>query len=246
MPSIVRGQPTSAEVRDTLAAEGRPVLVAFSGGKDAIAANIALRDHGIETVLAYLYYIPGRAPNRTLAFVEDGLKALEDAFQQQVHRYPHPSLFRWLNNLVFQPPERITTIVAAQLPQLEYQQVWEVIREDLGLDADTWVADGVRASDSIMRRTSFVKHGVMKRHLLKVSPIHDWLQREVYDAIEAKGIALPVDYELFGRSYDGLDYRFLKPMSERFPDDYARVLEWFPLAELELARREHFDWSHRA
>ena len=49
MPTIIKGQPTSAEVRATLAAEGRPVLVAFSTGKDALACELALQDAGIDT-----------------------------------------------------------------------------------------------------------------------------------------------------------------------------------------------------
>ena len=46
MTTIIKGQPTSAEVRASLAAEGRTVLVAFSGGKDAIATELALQDAG--------------------------------------------------------------------------------------------------------------------------------------------------------------------------------------------------------
>lgn len=236
MTTIIKGQPTSAEIRATLAAEARPVLVAFSGGKDAIATELALRDAGIETQLAYLYYIPGRTPGKTLDFVERGLEHLEDTLGKPIHRYPHPSLYRWLNNLVFQPPERAAVIEAAQLPNVTYEQVWQFIREDLDFPKDTWVADGVRASDSIVRRASFSKHGVMKKHLLKVSPIADWLKGEVLARIEREGIRLPVDYEWFGRSFDGIDYRFLKPISEHAPDDFARILDWFPLAELELFR----------
>jgi 3'-phosphoadenosine 5'-phosphosulfate sulfotransferase (PAPS reductase)/FAD synthetase len=234
--TVVRGQPTSAEVRATLAAEGRPVLVAFSGGKDAIAAALALRDVGVPIHLAHLYLIPGREPGRPLAFVEQGLRDLEQSLGLPIHRYPHPSLYRWLNQFVFQPPERIATIRAAAFPTPTYEEVWSGVRRDLGLDHDTWIADGVRAADSIVRRASFVKHGVMKVNNRKVSPIHDWLQREVYDRIEAERIELPVDYELFKRSFDGIDHRFLAPVAERFPDDFARILDWFPLAELELIR----------
>lgn len=238
MPTIIKGQPTSQEIRDKLAAEGRPVLVAFSGGKDAIAAALALQDAGISFQLAHLYYIPGREPGRTLDFVEQGLTDLEQAFGQPIHRYPHPSLYRWLNNFVFQPPERCEVIEAAHLPNVDYARMWEFIRQDLDLPADTWVADGVRAADSIVRRASFVRHGVMKSHSRKVSPISDWLVAEVRDRIAAASITLPVDYEMFGRSFDGIDRRFLKPISERFPDDYARILDWFPLAELELFRAD--------
>lgn len=238
MTTIIKGQPTSAEIRERLAAENRTVLVAFSGGKDAIATELALQDAGIDTVLAYLGYVPGREPGRNLDFVERGLVDLEDRLGKQIHRYPHPSFYRWLNNFVFQPPERCEVIEAANFPTVDYAVMWQLIRRDLGLPADTWVADGVRAADSIARRASLTRHGVMKPKDHKVSPIADWLKGEVLGRIAAAGIPLPVDYEMFGRSFDGIDYRFLKPISERFPDDYQRILEWFPLASLELFRAD--------
>jgi len=61
------------------------------------------------------------------------------------------------------------------------------------------------------------------------------------DTIRAANIRLPVDYRWFGRTLDGLDYRFLAPLKAHAPRDYARVLEFFPLAELELFRMEHRD-----
>lgn len=238
MPTVIKGQPTSVEIRERLASEGRPVLVAFSGGKDAIAAELALQDAGVQTILAHLYYIPGRTPGHTLDFVEQGLTDLEQSLGKQIHRYPHPSFYRWLNNFVFQPPERCEVIEAAQLPTPTYATMWRLIRADLNLPADTWVADGVRASDSIVRRASFTRYGVMKPKDHKVSPVADWLKGEVLDRIDRAGISLPVDYDHFGRSFDGIDYRFLKPISEHFPDDFRRILDWFPLADLELFRTD--------
>ena len=49
-------------------------------------------------------------------------------------------------------------------------------------------------------------------------------------------VKLPIDYEMFGKSFDGLDYRFLKPIKERFPEDYAKIKEFFPLIDLEILR----------
>lgn len=230
MPTIIKGQPTSAEVRDRLAREGKPVLVAFSTGKDALACELALQDAGIETRLAYLYYIPG------LRFIEDTLAQQEELLGKPIARYPHPSLWRWLNALVFQPPERCAIIEAAQMPTPTYEQMWKLIKADMGLPDSTWVADGVRAADSIVRRASFSKHGVMKVASRKVSPVADWLKAEVLGRIATAGIPLPVDYDWFGRSFDGIDHRFLEPLSRMAPDDYRRVLAWFPLAELELFR----------
>lgn len=237
MVTVVKGQPPSEEIRRRLAAEGRPVLVAYSGGKDAIACTLALIEAGVDVRLAHLYGIPGREPGKALSFVEQGLTYTEEKLGIPVARYPHPSLYRKLRHLVFQPPERCALIEAAQLPQPGVQEMWTFIREDLGLPADTWVADGVRAADSPYRRASLATHGVMKPSTMKVSPIHDWVKFEWTACLDRWGWKLPPDYPMFGRSFDGIDYRFLAPMRDAYPDDYQRVLDWFPLAELELMRR---------
>lgn len=236
MTTTVKGQPPSTQIRADLKAENRPVLVAMSLGKDAIATNLALKEDGITTELAYLYGVPGTGGRKCLKFVERTISDLEQAFQQKIHCYPHPSLYRMLNHLTLQPPERIAVIEAARLPNLTYEEEWQYIREDLNLPADTWVADGVRAADSIVRRAAFTKHGAMKPSTRKVSPIYDWLKKEVLGIIDQHNIPLPIDYELFGRSFDGIDYRFIKPLKDRFPGDYEQLKFWFPLVDLELMR----------
>jgi hypothetical protein len=229
----IEGIRSSAEIRAELAAAGRPVMLAFSCGKDSIAAWLALRDSGVEDIRPYcMEYVPG------LQFVQDSLEYFEDYFGTRIARYPHPSIYRWLNNFVFQAPERCAIIEAADLPTPTYEQIVELIRGDFNVPADTWVCDGVRAADSIVRRVSIKRHGPMKPKSGKVSPVWDWRKHEVYDRIEAANITLPPDYEWFGRSFDGLDYRFLEPLSRNAPEDYQRILEWFPLADLELIRRD--------
>lgn len=249
MTTYIKNQPPTEEIRQRLKDENRTVLVAMSLGKDAIAANLALKDAGIHTELAYMYLVPGREPGKCLDFIEDTITRLEDGFGQPIHRYPHPSLWRWLNNFIFQPPERCAIIEAARMPELGYNETWELIKEDLGLPSDTWVADGVRAADSIPRRASLSRHGIMKAGNHKVSPVADWVIAELRDRLrdadlplpwkDKHGVPLPIDYKWFGRSFDGLDYRFIEPLKRNAPRDYAQLLEWFPLAELEIFRHEH-------
>lgn len=233
MPTIIKNQPTSKEVIARLKAENRPVLVAFSGGKDAIATTLALREAGIETILVHMYVIPP-IKGKLMPLVDESLTYFEEVFDTHIYRYPHPSIARWLTNFVFQPPERCAVIEACEIPVIEYDDLWKIVREELDLPDDTWVADGVRAADSIVRRTAFVRHGVMKKTKHKVSPIADWLKAEVMDIIERHNINLPADYELFNRSFDGIDYRFIAPLKEYRPADFEHILHWFPLAELEL------------
>ena len=163
MTTVIRNQGTSAEVRRRLAEEGRPVLLAFSCGKDSIAAWCAMRDEGIDVVPAYLYYVPG------LTWINEELDYFEQKFGTRIRRYPHPSLYRWLNNFVYQAPERLRYIEAAQLPTPTYEQTWDLIRDHLGLPKDTWCADGVRAADSIQRRGAFVRYGYWRHSSRKVS-----------------------------------------------------------------------------
>ena len=79
---------------------GGRILLAFSGGKDAIATWIALRGDGFDVMPYHMTLIPG------LEFVESGLARYESVFGCKIVRVPHPSFFRWLRNLVYQPPER--------------------------------------------------------------------------------------------------------------------------------------------
>ncbi len=59
---------------------------------------------------------------------------------------------------------------------------------------------------------------------------------ELIALLQKHDCKLPVDYKLFGRSFDGIDYRFMVPLKEHYSDDYQKLLDFFPLAELEIMR----------
>ncbi|SDC25468.1 adenine nucleotide alpha hydrolase family protein [Actinokineospora iranica] len=231
MPITIDGITPSQQIREQLAAEGKPVLLGFSRGKDSLAAWLAMREAGITVVPYHLYLVPG------MRFVDEGLKFYEDFFDTRIVNLPHPTLYRWLNNFVFQPPHRCAIIEAAQLPVPNYEDMAQLVREDFDLP-QAWNADGVRAADSPHRRMAMVTHGPSREHLRRVSIVWDWRIADVRAALARHRCPLPPDYQWFGRSFDGLDYRFIKPLMDHAPDDYARLLEWFPLADLEMFRRD--------
>lgn len=207
-------------------------MIAFSTGKDAIAAWLAIRDSFEAVHPYYLYLVPG------LEFVEESLAYYERFFGQRIRRLPHPALHRWINTFTFQPPERLAVIEQAQLPMHTYADIRQVMIEDCGLPESCLVADGVRAADSPMRRIAIARHGAISRAQGRYHPIWDWKKADLVECFKKHGVKLPVDYKIFGRSFDGLDLRFLLPLKRHRPDDYRRVLEWFPLAELEVFRWE--------
>lgn len=212
------------------------VLLSFSTGKDSIAAYLAIRDVFPHVVPYYLYLVPG------LEFVEQSLEYYEGVFGRRIVRLPHPSLYRMLSGLVFQPPERCEIIEHAALGRFTYHDINTVLIEELGLPPATHIASGVRAVDSPIRWAHFQRRGAINENTRQFYPVYDWRKARLIDAIKCSGIKLPVDYKLFGRSFDGIDLRFLYPIRQHFPRDYQRILDWFPLADMELAR---YEFSHR-
>lgn len=229
------GIPSSAEIRQTLVDSGEDVLLAFSGGKDSLATWLALLDSGMpqeRIVPYYMYSIPG------LTFVEDSLAYFEDKFQTRIVRYPNPMFYHRLNYGTMQTKERMEIIEAARLPNFDFPDVLAAIHRDLGYTEELWKCDGVRATDSIVRRIAIKDHGPMKHNSRKVSAIWDWRISDVRNAIAYHEVKWPIDYEWFGRSFDGVDYAFLKPIKENSPEDYEKIKDWYPLIELEIIRNE--------
>ena len=234
MTTNIKGQPTSAEIRARLKAENRPVLLACSLGKDSLAAWCALEKDGIEVVPVYFWTIPN------LPLIAENIATIEKVFGVKIHQAPHPRFFRMLSHFVLQPPQRLTSIQYMNIQPLDYEDMWPYIKEDLGLPPDTWVCDGVRACDSIQRRASLTKHGILKQTTHKACVIADWQKHEVMEALEERGIGLPPDYEMFGRSFDGLDERFMRPLKENRPQDFEIIKKWFPFVDADIYRWQHY------
>lgn len=229
------GIPPSAEVRQILIDSGEDVLLAFSGGKDSISSWLALLDSGMPPERIHPYYV-NMVPN--LEFINRTMEYFEEKFQTRIARYPSPMHYQRLNYGTFQTEERMEIIEAAWLPNFDFPDVIAAVHKDLGFEEELWKCDGVRATDSIVRRIAMRDHGPMRHGTRKVSPIWDWRITDVRNAMAYHEIEWPVDYEWFGRSFDGIDYRFLRPIKDNAPEDYERLLDWYPLLELELIRNE--------
>lgn len=229
--------PTSDElVKEWPRGHSDECLLAFSGGKDSIAAWLHMRPHFKRIVPVYYYLVPD------LGFIERGLRYFEEWFGTPIIRMPHPSLHRMLSNWVFQSPERSRAEVlhAAGLPAVNYNDLRAAVAVmNLGWKAeDAWIAVGTRAADSPHRMVHFRKRGPVNATTRQFYPVWDWNKARLVKAISDAGVKLPAEYRVFGRSFDGLDFRFLHGIKKHWPEDFAKILQWFPLAELELVRHQ--------
>lgn len=210
------------------------LLLSFSTGKDCLAAWVMVRDHFKEIIPFYLYLVPG------LEFVEKSLDYYEKVLGTRIIRLPAPQFYGMMNDLVYQPPERIMTIQACNWPKFDYPDVRQIIIEDSGLPDGTFYATGVRAPDSPMRMTAISKYGPITHSQNKFHPVWNWTKAKLVSELHNNGIKLPVDYRLFSRTWDSLDFRFLWNIKREFPEDFQRIVDWFPLVELEFSRYEFY------
>jgi hypothetical protein len=215
------------------------ILLSFSCGKDSVAAWLECRKYFPTIIPYYLYLVPD------LSFVNQAIDYYEQFFKTKIVQLPHPSLLCLLNNLVFQAPENCLKIEKANLPTIDYDdQVYEAARIS-GYAGSPWTAVGVRAADSLLRRVTINRFGTINGRQRKFYPVWDWKKAKLIEELSFAKIKLPVDYKMFGRSFDGIDYRFLAPIKKYFPEDYKRILDVFPLAGLEIKRREYHEKHQR-
>ncbi len=217
---------------------GDAVVLSFSAGKDAVASWLQLRRYFKRIVPFYYYLIPD------LEFVDEGLRYYEDFFETKIERYPSPQLFRMLRSFVFQPPERCETIERLHLPKFDHQMIENDMRERFEM-SDALCAMGTRATDSMARRTALRRYGSLNPNRRTFWPVYDWTSADLAREFTEAKVRLVVDYEMCGRSFDGLQHLFTGPIKQRFPRDYERIREWFPMIDLESFRR-NLDPENRA
>ena len=209
-------------------------LLAFSTGKDSIVSWLKMRRYFRRIFPYYLYCVPGN-----LEFIDKSIRYYEDFFGCHIAQLPHPSLYGFWNEAVFQAPENLRILEEANLYSFTYFEINSMIRSTDDELINAYQATGVRSADSIVRRTSMIKHGQVNHKDMRFFPVFDYKKDDMLRELEAANIALPIDYEWFGRSFDGIDYRFTSVIKENAPDDYDRIVKAFPLVELDILRQQY-------
>lgn len=227
-------------------------LISFSAGVDSIAMWLRLKelnDQGAgfdldHAVLFYMFFVPG------LPFVEDYLSYFEEREHVKIARVPHNLFLEAMANWHWQDARRSAAIEALQKTDYSFvpmskEEIEDYIKESFGFAKNAYTCVGVKAGDSAMRRMAMRKTQGLNQNKRKFYAIADFENRDVYDIIKRHGIKVPIDYELFGISYENLQYRFAKPISEHCPKSWAICKEWFPEVGISIARYEryHPEWA---
>ena len=233
MSPVITPEWTSRKCLEEIRRRTDTILLSFSRGKDSIAAWLEVRKYFPRVIPFYCYRIPG------LGFVERSLAYYEKFFGCKIWQLPHPSTYNQIRHLMFQPPENCSIIEAAELEHFSYEDLEDSLRTDLHLGPEVYTATGVRSADSQRRALALRRFGPVNDRKRKFHPVFDWDKDDVIRSMEQAGAQLPVDYLMFGRSFDGINAQFLEPLKRWFPEDYAKVIRLFPMAELELLRWQY-------
>ena len=225
----------SGELVQQVENEVSDLILYFSCGKNSIAMWLWLREQAPDVRIwpVYLYTVPG------LRSDAENLSYYESYFGQHIMRFPHPLFYQMLNDLVYQSPERCAQVLAFDLPRFGFADLDNVIATGYLAGRPYYAAMGMRSKDNLDRRMMMYQNGVLGyKHRRYYYPIWDWSVEQVGDIINASNIKLPRAYQFSGRTIAAIDYYYMRPFRDAYPDDYERILEWFPLLDAEFYRYE--------
>lgn len=211
---------------------GNRLLLAFSG-RDSLACWLQLRGAGFEIIPYFCYTVPG------LSYDEEMLAYYESYFGTHILRLAHPRTYELFHARAYLPPHAAAMIGKCGFTRFEFADIENTLARQFGLGDNYLCAVGIRAADNLMRLRLIRQMGpvgLKKRHYY--FSVWDWRTADVRDCIRAHGLKLSKSYLYFGSTGDGIDYRFLVYLRDNLPEDYQRVLDVFPMADIEIFRHE--------
>lgn len=210
------------------------VVLHYSTGKDSIAAWIALRDAGFEVVPVYKEVIPD------LSFIDSVIAAHEKYFGTEVIKVPYKGLFQELHNKYGGFDDNVSMEMLETKDKLasSYNMKDDFNDFILGYTKCSVAVIGVKASDSIHRRTNFVMSGPYNGKQRMYSLCWRLAKNAPLKMIMDAKCPLPRYYLYLGRSPELLfdsEYWFIK---KYFPQDWERLCSFLPDAEVRVKSYE--------
>ena len=143
----------------------------------------------------------------------------------EVFQYPHWNFLSALKAGVYCVPDK----QHAEIPDLTLFDVYAMVRQDAGASL---ILTGMKKADSMFRRQTMK----FSTEPLVHHPLEDWNKFDVMAYLKANNITPP---KAPGKSnVSGLDLKesSLLFLHQHYPDDWQRLLEWFPFAEAAICR----------
>lgn len=181
----------------------------------------------------FMYFVPG------LGIMEDRIKAAEDRWQIPIMQVPHFSFIDHLRDGAYcDVPEEIRS-----MPKFTVKDIYAWTLQSTGIP---FLASGARSADGLQRRQFFenvdrqAKKGDPVWSSL-IYPIQKWRKRDVISYLKTHKLEVPALNPNTTTSGVSCDPNFILWLRETHPEDYRKMLAWFPYLGAIEARKRFFD-----
>lgn len=104
----------------------------------------------------------------------------------------------------------------------------------------TWIAGGEKINDSIVRRAMLKHSGSIDTQRGRFYPVMYWTDKEVKQYIKMNKLLYPKFNRELGFSFHSLAGKELSAIKKIYPQDYERILKFFPEAAAGVLQYEAY------
>lgn len=198
-------------------------IVSFSGGKDSLVV-LDLATRFFKTIVpVYFYWVPG------LEVIDSRLQIAEERYGLPILRFPHWDFINALREGIY----GWESDTQEQLPKLILRDNYNMARQATAIEL---VLDGCKKGDSRFRKRILQQD----KRVNVTSPIAEWKDSLVFAYLKIHQIPMPHVPE--GQRMTGIDLKAtnLLWLQQHYPDDYRKLIHWFPFAECAYYRQLWF------
>ena len=213
--SLLDAIKTQAQITDK-------VLVSFSMGKYSIVTLDLCMKYFKQVQPFFMYLVPD------LKFQEEALAKYERHYGVDIIRVPHFENADFYRYGSFSDADY-------SVPRVKIRAIYEAIRQETGIQ---WIASGEKINDSVVRRAMLKHSGSIDVERGRFYPVMYWRDADIKRYMQVNNLLYPEFNRKLGFSFHSLAGKELSAIKRIYPDDYARILKFFPEAQAGLLQYE--------
>ncbi|MDR0447262.1 MAG: hypothetical protein LBH07_01190 [Treponema sp.] len=206
----------------------------FSTGADAVASYLRLREFDIKPILCYHYF-----GIKDLFMVKNYIDWFEKKFNENVYQYPSTLFSEMFDRALFQYPikarERFRNRIGYNLAGHTKEKFDKFLQDTIG--GDVVFHFGLKYTDGLHRYRHLMQHGCSFGN--KFYPVAPFQVKDIQAILEKNDCLLPIDYRLYGMSFESPRAWNINLIKEHCPETYRQICDMFPLIGAEGLRDKY-------
>jgi len=205
-------------------------ILHFSCGADSVDSYLRLKEFGIKPILVYHYFIKG------LPIHQNYINWFEKKFNERIYQFPSTLFTEMFDRALFQYPlkarERFRNRIGTVMRGFTKEEFDKILADTIGGNVVFHL--GLRYTDGIRRFQHLKKYGSIYNN--KFYPIVSFQVKDIQDILERHDCLLPIEYKLWGISFETPRAWNINLIKEHCPETYKMILDVFPLIGAEGLR----------